>query len=606
MFKTRFSVAAVTIPTLLFFSYAAVSSAADQEVPEIVVTAKGNRSLAETLPTVHVITLQDIELAQVRDIPELLDSIAGVSVRDSGGRGSATSVFVRGTANSQIIVLIDGVRVGSASLGAAALNSYPIDAIARVEIVKGPLSGIYGADAAGGVIQLFTKKGGQGLGVATASIGSDSLTEYGLSFSGGNEKNSFHISAQAEETDGIDSTSIITGGNEDLDGFEETAFSLGAKVTLTDSTIANLSVLYSDASVDFDNTFGADTGFVTDNQTLSTALNITSRISETAAWSTTLGINEEEADTTSSFPSTFKTDRNSLGTEIQLDLSGTNTLTFGADYYEEELTSSTTFPITERDNTGVFGLFQSTAGNVGFVGSLRYDDNSAYGSDTNGSLALSYDFMGETRAVLSYGTAFAAPSFNFLYFPFFGNPDILPEESESVEFSLLGSNTAFDWRVSLYQNDIENLFSFDPATFLAANVGEAEIKGVEVELNTSVLDWNVALNIDFLSAQDKDSGLELDDRAEKTLALVGSRRFGDLDLRFDIKLEDGRFDNRGTELDNYALFDISARYQFNEKLSLAANVDNVFDKDFTVNLIGASDRYNTEGRQAKLTLRYSF
>ena len=605
MFKTRFSATVVAIPALLFFSYGA-ASAADQEVPEIVVTAKGNRSLAETLPTAHVITLEDIELAQVRDIPELLDSIAGVSVRDSGGRGSVTSVFVRGAANSQIIVLIDGVRVGSASLGAAALNSYPIDAIARVEVVKGPLSGIYGADAAGGVIQLFTKKGGQGLGVASASIGSNSLTEYGLSFNGGNQKNSFHISAQAEETDGIDSTSIVTGGNDDRDGFEETAFSLGGKVTLSDSTVANLSVLYSDASVDFDNTFGSDTGFITDNKTLSTALNITTHLAETISWSTTLGINEEEAGTTSSFPSTFKTDRDSLGTEVRLDLSSENSLTVGLDYYEEELTSSTVFPVTERDNTGVFALYQSTIGDLGFVGSMRYDDNSAYGTDTNGSVAVSYNFAGETRAVLSYGTAFAAPSFNFLYFPFFGNPDILPEESESIELSLVGTNKAFDWRVSLYQNDFENLFSFDPATFLAANIGEAEIKGIEVEVNTSVLDWNVALNLDLLSAQDKDSGLELDDRAEKTLALTGSRRFGDFDLRFDIKFEDGRFDNRGIELDNYALFDLSARYQFNEKFSLAANVDNIFDKDYTVNLIGASDRYNTEGRQAKLTLRYNF
>jgi vitamin B12 transporter len=503
-------------------------------------------------------------------------------------------------------VLIDGVRVGSASLGAAALNSYPIDAIARVEVVKGPLSGIYGADAAGGVIQLFTKKGGQGLGVATATIGSNSLTEYGLSFNGGNQRNSFHISAQAEETDGIDATSIVTGGNDDRDGFEETAFSLGAKVTLSDFTVANLSVLYSDASVEFDNTFGSDSGFITENKTLSTALNITSRIAETIFWSTTLGINEEEADTTSSFPSAFKTDRNSLGTEIQLDINADAVLTFGADYYEEELTSSTVFPTTKRDNTGVFGLFQSTAGKFGFVGSMRYDDNSAYGSDTNGSLALSYDFAGDARAVLSYGTAFAAPSFNFLYFPFFGNPDILPEESESVELSLVGSNKTFDWRVSLYQNDFENLFSFDPATFLAANIGEAQIKGVELELTATVLDWDMALNLDLLSAQDKDSGLELDDRAEKTLALTGARRFGDLDLRFDIKLEDGRFDNRGTELDNHALFDLSARYQFNEKLSLAANVDNIFDKDYTVNLIGANDRYNTEGRQAKLTLRYNF
>lgn len=611
MLKNKITATRFAIPIfsacLAGASYAADTQSTDaQDIPEIVVTAKGNRTLAETLPTAHVITLEQIELAQIRDIPELLDTIAGVSVRDSGGRGSATSVFVRGTANSQIIVLVDGVRVGSASLGAAALNSYPIEAIARVEVVKGPLSGIYGADAAGGVIQLFTKKGGQGLGAATASIGSDSLTEYGLAFNGGNDRNSFHISAQFEETDGIDSTSILTGGNGDRDGFEETAFSFGGKLTLTDRTVANLSVLYSDSTVDFDNTFGADTGFFTDNKNFSSALNITSRLSDRMSWSTTLGINEEEADTNSSFPSTFKTERDSLGTELQLALSDNSTLTVGADYYEENLESTTEFPVSDRDNTGAFALLQTQSGAFGFVGSLRYDDNSAYGSDTNGSLAVSYDFTGDVRAVLSYGTAFAAPSFNFLYFPFFGNPDILPEESESVELSILGNTGAFDWRVSAYKNDIENLFSFDPQTFLAANIGEAEIQGLELELNTRVAEWDLAVGLDFLSAEDKDSGTELDDRAEQTLALTASRNFGPLDLRFDVKLEDGRFDNRGTELSSYGLFDISARYQVSPQFSVSANVDNIFDKDYTVNLIGANDRYNTEGRQAKLSLRYNF
>jgi vitamin B12 transporter len=153
---------------------------------------------------------------------------------------------------------------------------------------------------------------------------------------------------------------------------------------------------------------------------------------------------------------------------------------------------------------------------------------------------------------------------------------------------------------------VTDLFSFDPVTFLAANIGEADIKGIETELVTTIADWSLTLNLDFLSAEDKDSGIELDDRAERTFALSASRNFNKLDLRFDLKAESDRFDNRGTELSSYALFDVSAIYRINQKIKLLANIDNVFDKDYTVNLIGSNDRYNTLGRQAKLTIRYDF
>lgn len=584
---------------------ASLSSLA-QDVSEIVVTAKGEQSLINVLPTSHVFGQEDIEAAQVKDVPALLSRIAGVNVTDSGGRGSNTGVFIRGVSNSQIIVLIDGVRVGSATLGAAALNSYPVEAIERIEVVKGPLSGIYGADAVGGVIQLFTKKGGDGLGTATASFGSDSLTEYGFSFNGGNERNSFHISANREDTDGIDRTSITTGGEADDDGFEETAISFGGRVAFSDSTTTNLSVLYTDSTVEFDNLFGGDISPFTDTKTLSTALSLNSELSDIVTWNTTLGINKDEAATTSGFPSEFITNRDSIGTELVTALSGSTLLTFGADYYQEDIESNNDFPITDRDNTGVYAQLQSTLGQFGLVGSLRYDDNSAYGSNTNGSIALNYNFSDSVRAVASVGTAFVAPSFNFLYFPFFGNPDILPEESESYELSILGNHDALSWRVSAYKTDIENLFSFDPATFTAANIGEAEIQGVEFELGTRLAEWDIMASIDFLSAEDVGSGIELDDRAERSLAISAAREFDKLDLRFDLRGESDRFDRRGTELSSYALFDISAVYRLNDQFTISANLDNVFDKDYTVNLATGTERFNTEGRQAKLSLRYAF
>ena len=579
---------------------------ANDDIPEIVVTAKNNQNVDQLISSVAIFDLEAIEAIQADDIPALIDEVAGVSFRDSGGRGSATSVFVRGNSNSQVIVLIDGVRVGSATLGAAALNSYPIEAIERIEILKGPYSGLYGADAVGGVIQLFTKKSAEGIGSIGATFGSDSLEEYSLAFNTSGENYSVHIAAQTEDTDGIDRTTITTGGNDDTDGFEEDAFSLGAQVSFSDVTSASLNILASENTVEFDNTFGDDPGLMTENENFSSALKVTHNFSDHIRWSNTLGFNDDEAVTNGAFPSEFLTERTTFGTELDFNLGLNSSLIVGIDYYDEEIESSNDFPVTDRDNTGVFGQYSFHSDAYSVIGSLRYDDNSAYGSDTNVSLAGAVALSDSVRLSASFGTAFVAPSFNFLFFPFFGNPDLLPEESESYEVSLNGSYNDFNWRVSAYRTDVENLFSFDPNTFLADNVGEAEIEGIELTVEKTWADWLISFNADFLSATDEDTGIELDDRAEQTLRLTASRDWGKYSLRFDLKNESDRFDRSGTRLDSYTLFDVSATYNFSDNVKLSANVDNLFDEDYTVNLISDTESFNTEGRQAKVSLRVSF
>ena len=603
---TKYNATAALYISAIFIPQTISAQQISQEIKdEIVVTAKSDQTLSDVLATSHVFDLAAIEAAQADDIPALLDTLVGISSRDSGGRGSATTTFIRGATASQTIVLIDGVRVGSATLGAAALNSYPVEAIERIEVVKGPLSGIYGADGVGGVIQLFTKKSGDGIGSIAAAIGSESLTEFSASLNGGNNENGFHLSIHGEETDGIDRTSIITEGNGDDDSFEETAISFGGQASLGAKTTAKLSVLYTDSTTEFDNTFGSDPGSMTDTKTLSNALNITTEFNEKLHWSTTLGINEDESITNGAFSSDITTNRDSLGSELVLNFNDSN-LTVGIDYYEEDIETTNDFPVTERDNTGIYLLSQSKIGNFGLVGSLRYDDNSAYGTDTNSSIAINYNFTDSTRLVASYGTAFSAPSFNFLYFPFFGNPDLLPEESDSIEVSLKSSTDQFDWSISAYQTDVINLFSFDLDTFLAANIGEAELQGIEFNLNTQLAGWNLGIYLDLLSATDLITNTELDDRAEQTFAANASRTWGDFDLGFSLKNERKRFDNGGTELDSYTLFNVNAKYRLTDQLTLFAKIDNLFDEDYTVNLINADERFNTEGRQARLSLKYQF
>ena len=580
------------------------SSVYAQEIEEIIVTAKGNQTIDESLFTTHLFTEADIEAAQVKDIPALLQRISGISITESGGRGSATSVFIRGASNSQIIVLIDGVRVGSATLGAAALNSYPIEAIERIEVIKGPFSGIYGADAAGGVIQLFTKKSHEGIGTVSVSFGSNDLDEQSISFGAGNERNSFHIAAQRERTNGIDRTSITTDGNDDIDAFEEEAISFGGKLSFSDHVTASLNILATKNTVQFDNTFGVDSGFETDNETFSSALNITAQLSPSLKWTTTFGYNEDES-VTDAFFSDITTDREAFGTELEFAASKNVYLTFGLDYFDESIDTLTAFPETERDNKAAYFQVATQDLPVNFTGSLRYDDNSAYGSETNGSAALSVNLNKNIRLVGSYGTSFIAPSFNQLFFPFFGNPDILPEESESYELSLLGNVGITNWRISAYRTDVDNLIGFDLTTFLAGNTNEATLEGLELELNSQLSGWDIAINIDLLSATDETSNTELNDRAERSLSVSANRDFGKLNIGLDFRGESRRFDG-DTQLGGYGLFDISAVYKVSDSFSISGNLDNIFDKDYTVNLVNATERFNTEGRQAKVTFKYAF
>ncbi len=573
---------------------------------EIVITAKGQQTLASVAPTSHVITAADIQATQARDVPTLLGHISGVTFRDSGGRGSASGVFIRGASSGQTVVLIDGTRSGSATLGSTELGHLPIDTIDRIEVIKGPLSGLYGADAVGGVIQIFTKQGNQtAIGSASLTTGSNGLIAGGLSLHSGNDKNNFRIGINTEDQDGFDRTDISTDGNQDQDGFKETSITLAGKVMLSENTSAKLNFLRADNEVEFDNLFGPDSGRVAENTLQNTSINLQSVLSEALTWNNTVGLSSDES-ITKAFNSDISSDRLSLTSQADITLSSDKHLTAGIDYYDEDIETADAFATTERDNTGIFAQFQQNYGNFGWVGNIRYDDNSAYGDDTNASLALNLQLSETTRVTLSYGTAFRAPTFNDLFFPGFGNPALLPEESESVELTFRGQNDSVQWRVSAYDTRIENLIGFDPITFTASNTSKAILRGLELELGTTLAQWYLTGNLNLLSAEDDNTGIKLDDRAENTFSLALSRQFNKLAMRFDVYAEKGRHDRKGTELDSYGLFDVSGSYEISPKIKLFANIDNLVDKDYTVNLATTNNRYNTPGRTFKLKATYSF
>lgn len=594
---------------------------ANSSIDEIVVTAKGNQTINKSLFTTHIFTEQDIQAAQVEDVPALLDRVAGISVVDSGGRGSSTNVFVRGAASDQTIVLVDGIRVGSATSGAASLNSYPIESIQRIEVLKGPFSGIYGSDAIAGVIHIITKKGGDGKSAITAAFGSDGRQEISSSISLGNEKHSLHVGLQHENLSGFDRTDSDT--SLDRDGFRENIVNINGKTTLNESTTATLSILHSQADVEIDG-FGQSTS---DDENLNIVLGFQSKINDKLTWNNTLGFNDNESIGNESelsefaVDSVFSTERETFTSEINYAFNATTNITLGTDYYREDISDSNTdFTDSSRDNKGYYGQLVSANDSFNVVTSVRRDENSDYGDDTNYSIALGYRLNDQIRFSVSNGTAFNAPTFNDLFFPLFdfgftfngvnafaGNADLLPEESESYEFNIIGNYDVLTWSVSRYQTDFDNLIAnianLETQTLTPANINRARIEGYEIRINTNILDWSLGLNIDVLSTQDLATRNRLPGRAEETVNFSAARDFGEFNLAFNIKFEHDRFESSNSEsrLSSYTLYDIRASYNLTSDLTLSAKVENLFDKDFIVN-----EGFNTSGRQAKVSLRYAF
>ena len=605
MKRTKLSIA-ITTTILMASSYADESSRSAWDEQVFVTGTTTEVNFTETVSTSHLITSVDIERIRPNDLPSLLGQVSGIDFRDTGGRGSQSGVFVRGIASNGVVILVDGIRSASATTGATALASIPVEVIDRIEIVKGPMSALYGADAMGGVIQIFTKKGTQGKlsGSAHASVGSFSKRDAGVSVTAGNDKHNFVVGVNIEDTDGYDRTNKLTEGNQDDDGFEEKTVALGAFFTLSDRSTLQLNYLFADNQTDFDNLFGEDEGRFTDNTKKQMSAKLNYRVTDDIELVGVVGSYNDKS-VTPAFDSTIDSQRDQISLHTHFTGLEHNTFTLGVDYYKDEVPG---YDTEERDNTGVLAIYQLDYSDVGVVASARNDDNEAYGSDTNFGLAVSYNIFGNTDVAVSYGTAFLAPTFNQLYFPNFGNPNLLPQESTSTELSLKGFEEYFNWRVSYYETDIENqivLVDGDDNRS-SMNIDLAEIEGVEFELNGRIDEFGWKSNISYSEARDVETGEYLDDRAVVSYNISLDYTFGKTTNVLAFKGEKNRYDRGGMELDSFITVDWRFSYEFNQNLQLKAEVNNLFDEDYTVNLASRGFEYNTEERSYELGIQYDF
>ncbi|NVK42927.1 MAG: TonB-dependent receptor [Oceanospirillaceae bacterium] len=618
---------------LLLGSSVAVADTAATLSPVVVTATRTAQTADETLASVTVVTREDIERKQLQTVTELLRQTPGVVVSNSGGRGKASSVFLRGTNSDQVLVLIDGIKVGSATLGTTAFEHLALDQIERVEIVRGPRSSLYGSEAIGGVIQFFTRKGAEGFKPRfSVGAGSHDSREVTLGASAGSEAAWYNLSLSGFRTDGFDATVPGSFGHDsDADGYDNRSYALSGGYRFSDRARGELSWTRNEGESDYDDSIDLDGDYVSDFddyashadlETLSTKL----ELSPSDDWllNLTLGrsLDESAIFADGHYQSHIDSERDNVSLVSEHEAGANGQISWGVDYQQDEVDSSVAYSETSRDNIGVFGLYQLFLGRHDLAFSLRHDDNEQFGNENTGSLAWGVALANDLRLTASYGTAFKAPTLNDLYWPLEGgsyvfggttysystggNPDLKPEESESWEIGLSGERHGIRWSANLYQTDIENLINWvdvDPSftvdDYRPSNVDDARIRGLELIASTRIANWELVTSLDLLDPKDREDDSVLNRRARKSFNLSADRDFGRYSLGGALNAVGKRPD--GDEwLGGYTTLDMHAAYRLNPDWALKGRIDNLLDKSYQT-----VANFRQDGRTYWLALHYA-
>lgn len=593
----------------LLLSGLPLSAAAEQVDPVVVTATRTAQTADETLASVTVITREEIERRQAQSVPDVLRGAPGVEIVNNGGPGKATSVSLRGTESDHVLVLVDGVKVGSATLGTAAFQDIPVEQIERVEIVRGPRSSLYGSEAIGGVLQIFTRKGG-GAYQPFFSIGGGSYRTSNASagIAGGGERGWFNASASGLDTQGFDACdpdgpAFCPASESDDDGYRNLSGSLRAGYRFDNGAEMDVHALRAEGSNEFD---GSD---VNESEALQEVLGANLTFSPAALWQASLaaGRSRDRADNfkDGDFQTRFDTRRDSFSFQNDVSVATDHLLTLGADYQDDRVDSTSGYAVASRDNTGLFAQYQGMLGAHDLQLSLRRDDNEQFGEHDTGGAAWAYALNETLRLTASYGTAFKAPSFNELYFPGYGNPDLRPETSRSLEFGLRGQPDWGRWALTAHETRVDDLIAHDASAFAPANIGEARIRGIEAIVGNRLGRWDLNASLTLLDPENRSDGPNdgnvLPRRARQSLRLDADRALGRYRFGATVFAAGKRYDDldNSEELSGYATVDLRAERALARDWRLQARIENLLDEDYET-----AAAYNQPGRSLFVTLRY--
>jgi len=581
-------------------SFAQMSGA--PQLKETVVTAtRTAQPVGDIVADVSIIDREHIERSGATGLADVLKRIPGIEISRNGGPGATTGVFLRGAESRFTAVYIDGVRIDSQSTGGAAWESIPLALIDRIEVLRGPAGAVYGSDALGGVVQIFTKRGESGFSpFAGVGLGSHDTRKLDGGFSGAQGGFDYSVGLAHEQSDGFNARTVSTQ-NPDRDGYRSRSANLRLGFQATKTQRLEASYLENNLQSGYDNGLGKDD----QNHHRLHALGLNWQAQWSDAYSTRLTV-ADSRDHYETTPSPYSTTTHLRGYTLQNELRlGAQLLTAALERREDRLKNA---PIDQgrSQNALALGYSLNQQGHtVQF--NLRHDEDSEFGGKTTGSAAYAYAFTPEWRASASAGTAFRAPTL-YQRFSEYGVATLVPESSRNVELGLRWARGASSAGLVAYRNKVDNLITFAGAGACVSSFGcysntaHARYAGATLTAAHAVAGVNLGASLDVQNPRDLDSGRQLARRAKRHGMLSADTRVGQWQLGAEAQFSGKRFDDAANTrvLGGYTLLNLSASTPIAKDWSLLARVDNLADKPYEV-----ARTYATAGRSFYVGVKWA-
>lgn len=583
------------------------------QMAPIVVTATRSESRAnQVISDISVIDSQTIERNVGLSLPQLLARQSGIQITSNGGPGNSGGVFIRGSQSAHVVLLVDGVRIGSSTLGQPNWSALSLENFERIEILRGPASALYGSDAVGGVVNLITRKGRRGqrfTPYAQATVGSRSYHEVAAGFSGSASDSvvqyGLHVQTEGDSGFSAKNAKIAALPFElDDDSFSRHSLSGNLRWNFHPRWNVRAQLLHSDTEAEFD----ADSATVqAKRQGQGKVYSVSLHGQAADIWHTSLqwANSYDESDNRASYGnSTFDTRRvswnwqNTIRTRVGEVLAG-------VERQQERVASTVRYAVTQRSVNSLYLGLNGRSGMHDWQLNWRHDDNSQFGKQSTWYLAYGLRPSENWLAHISYGTSFQAPSFNQLYWPGYGNPNVQPQKGKNWQLGaeyFLGNHS---FGAVYYHNAIDQLITRRGQQ--AVNIDQAVLKGLELKYKGHFGPYAAYANLDIMDSTDKSRGADrrLSRTAKSRMSLGVDYESGKWTAGGSVLAVSDRLDYRFSaprtaRLGGYALLNGYVGYRLQRDWQLQFTLNNMGDKRYET-VYG----YNQPGRSAYLTLRYS-
>ncbi len=590
--------------SLLFCSLVAASAslnaAAQTRVEPVVLTAsRVVEPLGGTLRDVSVIDGANLRDAGVVDLVDALRLLPGVEI-SSVGPGSTPSIFLRGANSNQTLVLVDGQRVGSSYSGLSGLQLINVDQIDRIEVLRGAAASLYGADAVGGVIQIFTRRDRSAS--LRASTGEWRSHQLSVTAGLGDSANGLNVSVAQNASRGYNA--IVNPAdysyNPDRDGYRSTSVHVAGNIALTPTLAVSATAYEAQGLAQYD---GDSTH---DDRIKSVVRNtgVTIEYQASPAWKSTwrAGTATDESEFISNYPGAYRTQNDQLSWQNAVRINSALNLLGALEWRRESVAGTDALPVTSRrTNSALLGAdWQVDAAR--FNTSARLDHSDQFGARSTVNASFGYRLSSSLRATFNAGNSFKAPTFNDLYYPGYANPSLKPERGQTVDAALHWSSTGSKFSATVYQNHITDLIQFmcDESYHCAPqNVSRARLQGLTLAGSTQYRGLLIDASADFGKPIDTttDTVLPRRARAHGTLKLSGDVM--GVSTGIEVVASGRRYDDSANQraLPGYAVITAYASKAIGARARIGVRIENATDRDYQL-----AYGYATGGRRAWLTL----